>query len=55
MLSGRSSSRDRAGCGRPVAKVSDASGKTMSDDEEYLKYLKRSIDFRLQREKEKGR
>ena len=41
--------------GRPVAKVSDASGKTMSDDEEYLKYLKRSIDFRLQREKEKGR
>ena len=38
--------------GRPVAKVSDVSGKTMSDNEEYLSYLKRSIDFRLKRDKE---
>lgn len=39
--------------GRPVAKISDGTGKTMSDDEEYLKYLKRSIAFRLDREKDK--
>lgn len=38
--------------GRPVAKVSDVSGKTMSDNEEYLSYLKRSIDFRVERNKE---
>ncbi len=38
--------------GRPVAKVSDAPGKTMSDNEEYLSYLKRSIAFRLERDKE---
>lgn len=38
--------------GRPVAKVSDAPGKTMSDNEEYLSYLKKSIDFRLERNKE---
>lgn len=37
--------------GRPVAKVSDVEGKTMSDNEEYLSYLKRSIKFRLEREK----
>ena len=38
--------------GRPVAKVSDAPGKTMSDDEEYLNYLKSSIAFRIKRSKE---
>lgn len=37
--------------GRPVAKLSDASTKAMCRDEEYLEYLKRSVDFRLKREK----
>ena len=37
--------------GRPVAKLSDTPGKAMCRDEEYLEYLKRSVDFRLQREK----
>ena len=37
--------------GRPVAKLSDAPGKAMCMDETYLDYLKRSVDFRLQREK----
>lgn len=37
--------------GRPVAKISDAPGKEMCQDEEYLSYLKRSVDFRLNREK----
>ncbi len=37
--------------GRPVAKLSDAPGKAMCRDEAYLKYLRRSVDFRLQREK----
>ena len=36
--------------GRPVAKLSDAPGKAMCRDEEYLEYLKRSVDFRLKRE-----
>ena len=36
--------------GRPVAKLSDAPGKAMCMDEGYLDYLKRSVDFRLQRE-----
>lgn len=36
--------------GRPVAKLSDDIGKAMCRDEEYLEYLKRSVDFRLQRE-----
>ena len=36
--------------GRPVAKLSDAPGKAMCQDPEYLEYLKRSVDFRLQRE-----
>ena len=37
--------------GRPVAKLSDTPGKAMCRDEEYLEYLKRSVDFRLKREK----
>lgn len=37
--------------GRPVAKLSDTPGKAMCLDESYLDYLKRSVDFRLQREK----
>ena len=36
---------------RPVAKISDAPGKTMCDDENYLKYLKASVKFRLERER----
>ncbi len=36
--------------GRPVAKLSDAEGKAMCSDEEYLCYLRRSVDFRLKRE-----
>jgi len=41
--------------GRPVAKLSDTPGKAMCRDEEYLEYLKRSVDFRLKREKEQMR
>ncbi len=37
--------------GNPVAKISDAPGKEMCQDEEYLSYLKRSVDFRLHRGK----
>ena len=37
--------------GRPVAKLSDAPGKAMCRDPEYLEYLKRSVDFRLKRER----
>ena len=37
--------------GRPVAKLSDAPGKEMCQDEGYLEYLKRSVDFRMNREK----
>ena len=36
--------------GRPVAKLSDAPGKAMCRDGEYLEYLRRSVDFRLKRE-----
>ena len=36
--------------GRPVAKLSDTPGKAMCRDEEYLEYLKRSVDFRIKRE-----
>ena len=36
--------------GRPVAKLSDSSGKAMCRDPEYLDYLRRSVDFRLKRE-----
>lgn len=37
--------------GRPVAKLSDAPGKAMCRDENYLEYLRRSVEFRLAREK----
>ena len=33
--------------GMPVAKVSDDAGKTMCRDEEYVKYLKRCIEWRV--------
>ena len=36
--------------GRPVAKLSDDTGKAMCRDEEYLEYFKRSVDFRIKRE-----
>ncbi len=38
--------------GRAVAKLSDSPGKAMCRDENYLEYLKRSVAFRLDREKE---
>ena len=37
--------------GRPVAKLSDNPEKAMCRDESYLEYLKRSVAFRLDREK----
>jgi nicotinate phosphoribosyltransferase len=37
--------------GRAVAKLSDAPGKAMCRDADYLEYLKRSVAFRLNREK----
>ncbi len=37
--------------GRAVAKLSDTPGKAMCRDEEYLEYLKRSVAFRMEREK----
>lgn len=37
--------------GRPVAKLSDVPGKEMCQDEEYLEYLRQSVEFRLNREK----
>ncbi len=37
--------------GRAVAKLSDTPGKAMCRDADYLEYLKRSVDFRLNREK----
>lgn len=36
--------------GRPVAKLSDTPSKAMCRDEEYLNYLKSSVDFRIHRE-----
>ena len=36
--------------GRPVAKLSDAPGKAMCRNAEYLEYLERSVAFRLDRE-----
>lgn len=36
--------------GRPVAKLSDTPGKAMCKDEYYLKYLRESVEFRLNRE-----
>ncbi len=38
--------------GRPVAKLSDTPGKAMCRDNEFLKYLKQSVDFRLKRSAE---
>ena len=38
--------------GRAVAKLSDAPEKAMCRDEDYLEYLKRSVAFRMEREKE---
>ena len=35
---------------RPVAKISDAPGKTMCPDEGYAEYLREAIKFRLERE-----
>ncbi len=37
--------------GRSVAKLSDSPGKAMCRDQDYLEYLKRSVEFRLNREK----
>ena len=37
--------------GRPVAKLSDTPSKAMCRDEDYLTYLKASVDFRLKRER----
>ena len=37
--------------GRPVAKLSDDIGKAMCKDNEYLDYLRRSVEFRINREK----
>lgn len=39
--------------GRPVAKLSDVPGKAMCQDEEYLNYLRSSVEFRLRRENTK--
>ena len=36
---------------RPVAKLSDSPDKIMCSDDDYLAYLKRSVEFRLNREK----
>lgn len=36
--------------GRPVAKISDAPGKSMCKDDEYLDYLKKAVAFRIERE-----
>ena len=38
--------------GRAVAKLSDNPGKSMCRDDDYLEYLRRSVDVRLRREKE---
>lgn len=37
--------------GRPVAKLSDNPGKAMCQDEDYIKYLRNAVEFRLNREK----
>lgn len=37
--------------GRPVAKLSDTPSKAMCHDDDYLNYLKASVDFRIKREK----
>lgn len=38
--------------GSPVCKLSNDTGKAMSQDQEYIDYLKRTIDWRLTHEKE---
>ncbi|MBQ9530471.1 MAG: nicotinate phosphoribosyltransferase [Eubacterium sp.] len=38
--------------GRPVAKLSDIPSKAMCRDNDYLEYLKRSVEFRIKREAE---
>ena len=40
--------------GRPVAKISDAKGKSMTQDDEYLDYLKKAVQFRIERERLKA-
>ena len=40
--------------GRPVAKLSDTHGKEMSQDDGYLDYLKKAVDFRMERERDSG-
>ena len=37
--------------GRPVAKLSDVKGKTMCIDENYLEYLTRAVEYRIEEEK----
>ena len=37
--------------GAPVAKISDAPGKSMTQDDEYMHYLKKSVAFRLERQR----
>lgn len=37
--------------GRAVAKLSDTPGKAMCRDDDFLEYLRRSVDFRIRREK----
>ena len=37
--------------GAPVAKISDAPGKSMTQDDEYMRYLKNSVAFRLERQR----
>ena len=39
--------------GRAVAKLSDTPGKAMCRDDDFLEYLRRSVDFRMRREKDK--
>jgi nicotinate phosphoribosyltransferase len=36
--------------GNPVAKLSDTPGKTMCRDEEYIKYLRQGVQYRLKRQ-----
>ncbi len=38
--------------GAPVAKISDAPGKSMTQDNDYMQYLKNSVAFRLERQKD---
>ena len=41
--------------GRPVAKLSDSNGKEMCRDENFLTYLRSSVEYRLQREAMKSK